>query len=81
MAYFSNSSEGDLFEKECSSCKYGLEACPIALVQMEYNYDACNNKTATDILEALVKNDGTCIMKSTFSKDLKTDTQQSKINF
>jgi hypothetical protein len=60
MAYFSNSSEGVCFEDQCSICKYGQEACPIALVQVLYNYDACNNEIASAILDALVKNDGTC---------------------
>jgi hypothetical protein len=70
MAYFSNSSEGMCFEDQCSRCKYGQEPCPIALVQMEYNYDACNNKTARAILDTLVENDGTCLMFETFKKDL-----------
>lgn len=60
MAYFSNGSEGMCFDDQCSRCKYGQEPCPIALVQMEYNYDACNNTTARKILDTLVKNDGTC---------------------
>ena len=64
MAYFSNGSEGMCFGEECSGCRYGEEPCPIAWVQTEYNYDACNNKTATAILGHLVKNNGTCSMKT-----------------
>ena len=70
MAYFSNSCEGDAFEAQCDKCKFGKEACPIALVQAEYNYEACNNKTARAILDALVKDNGTCTMFSKFKKDL-----------
>jgi hypothetical protein len=61
MAYFANGSEGMVFD--CEDCKYQLEPCPIALVQMEFNYDACNNEVATKILDSLVKNDGTCMMQ------------------
>lgn len=60
MAYFANGSEGMVFD--CEGCKYQSEPCPIALVQMEFNYDAVNNKVATKILDRLVKDDGTCIM-------------------
>ena len=70
MAYFSNGSEGMVFDEQCSRCKYGQEPCPIALVQMEHNYDACNNPTARKILDTLVKDDGTCEMFETFKDDL-----------
>ncbi len=63
MAYFSNSSEGERFDDECAKCKLGEKPCPIALVQSLYNYDAIGNKTATEILDALVKNNGTCEMR------------------
>lgn len=81
MAYFSNGSEGMVFDEECANCKYGQEPCPIALVQYTYNYDACNNEVARSILDDLVKDDGTCVMKKTFRKDFYTDAQQSEINF
>jgi len=81
MAYFSSGTAGTCFDDECEGCKYGKEACPIAFVQFEYNYDACNNKVARSILDELVKDDGTCIMKKTFSKDFKVDSHQSKIEF
>ncbi len=69
MAYFANGEAGECFEEQCAKCKYGEEPCPIALVQMNYNYDACDNKTARAILNGLVKNDGSCIMYEMFSKD------------
>ena len=70
MAYFSNGSEGMCFDDQCARCKYGQDPCPIALVQMEYNYEACNNETARKILDSLVSNDGTCSMFKTFKGDL-----------
>ncbi len=63
MAYFPNGTSGMPFDYQCMDCKYGEKACPVALVQLLYNYDACNNEVATKILDALVKNDGTCEMK------------------
>lgn len=55
MAYFSNSGEGEVFDNECARCPLSDQSCPIALVQMVYNYDACNNDTASNILNVLVK--------------------------
>lgn len=62
MAYFSNGTEGMVFDEQCSRCRYGDGYCPIWSVQKSYNYDACNNKTARAILDELVKQDGTCAM-------------------
>lgn len=71
MAYYSNGSEGDCFSYQCSICKYGNEPCPIALIQMEYNYDQLKDSTGTarKVLNELVANDGTCSMFKTFEKD------------
>ncbi len=55
MAYFSNGTEGMVFDEECSNCRLGTEQCPIAFVQQMFNYDACNNEVATTILNCLVK--------------------------
>ena len=62
MAYFSNGSEGYCFDERCSRCRYGEKPCPIAWVQMDNNYEACNNEIARKILDHLVKQDGTCAM-------------------
>ena len=80
MAYFSNSSDGAVFDEQCSKCKYGQDSCPIANAQFLYNYDACNNKVATDILNTIVNENGICQMRDTFKKDLATDGSiQSKL--
>jgi|APSaa5957512622_1039677.scaffolds.fasta_scaffold221139_1 hypothetical protein len=79
MAYFSNSSDGSCFDAQCGKCKYGQSPCPIALVQMAYNYDACNNDTATKILNDLVKNDGTCEMYKMCEQDFFVDENQLSI--
>lgn len=79
MAYFSNGSEGMVFDDQCQKCKYGDKPCPIALVQMEYNYSAANNEVATKILDTLVKDDGTCTMYDTFKHDFFIDPAQLKL--
>ena len=62
MAYFSNSSDGSLFNEQCSRCRYGDRYCPIESAQSRWNYEACNNHVASAILDELVKQDGTCAM-------------------
>ena len=52
MAYYSNGTEGDIFD--CANCKLKDYPCPIFYVQITYNYDAVNNETATGILNELV---------------------------
>ena len=73
MAYFSNSTEGEVFDAQCEKCKYGQEACPIALAQMNFNYEAVNNQVATSILNTIVNEKGICQMRETFKKDFATD--------
>ena len=79
MAYFSNGSEGMCFDEQCTKCKYGEDPCPIAFAQMNWNYEACNNKTARAILDYLVKNNGECAMFKEFFKDMNIDARQ--LNF
>lgn len=78
MAYFSNGTEGEVFDDQCSKCKFGEGTCPIAFVQQHFNYDACNNQVATDILNCLVNNDGTCMMYRTFEKDFSIEEKESR---
>ena len=79
MAYFSNGTEGMVFDEQCLVCKYGEDACPIAYVQQMFNYDACNNEVATKILDYLVKPDGTCMMFQVFRKDFYVDAKNLKL--
>ena len=76
MAYFSNGTEGMAFDEECGECILFNKACPIALVQSLYNYEAVNNKTASEILNCLVhqNEDGSyegCRMKKILEQELK----------
>ena len=80
MAYFANSTEGDVFYEQCAICKYGEDPCPIHFVQLIYNYDACGNEVATAILDELVKSDGTCTMFETFRRDFHVDAKNLKLD-
>jgi len=79
MAYFSNGTEGMVFDLQCERCKYGKKACPIAYVQIIYNYESCNNKIASNILDKLVQNDGVCTMFNEFKLDFEIDPNQLEL--
>jgi len=81
MAYFANGSEGMCFDEQCCRCKYGEGSCPVYFVQSMYNYDACNNEVATKILDALVKNDGTCQVFEMAKEHFFIETNQTKLDF
>ncbi len=79
MAYFANGTEGMRFDEQCSRCKYGGAPCPIALVQMAYNYDAVKNKIASSILGYLVKDTGKCMMWEMAKADFEIDSEQNRL--
>ena len=84
MAYFSNGSEGECFDEQCGRCKYGQLPCPIALIQMTYNYDQITSKnkgdnTAFQIMDELVKGDGTCTMFEMAKADFEIDPNQMSL--
>lgn len=79
MAYFSNGSEGMVFDDQCGRCKHGQDPCPVAFAQVNWNYDACNNKVARAILDHLVKDDGTCTMYEMCKSDFAIDPNQLKL--
>ena len=83
MAYFSNSSEGDILDQQCSKCKYGQKPCPIAFAQMEYNYDQVKDKTetASKILNTLVSDKTGCLMFVMCKSDFEIDPNQTSIEF
>ncbi len=80
MAYFSNDSECEVFNSQCTNCIYGEVFCPIAFVQIAYNYDAVNNEVATNILDTLVKNNGACSMFESFKHDFEKDKTFEQTN-
>jgi hypothetical protein len=81
MAYFSNGSEGIVFDDQCAKCKFGEYPCPIAFVQIEYNYDQLNDHTGTSrkILDHLVSANGRCAVFEMAKGDFEIDPNQLKL--
>lgn len=81
MAYFSNGSEGMVLDDQCAKCKVGQKPCPIALVQVVYNYDQLNDEsgTATKILDTLIRPDGTCTVWEMAKEDFAIDPNQLQL--
>ncbi len=81
MAYFSNGSEGMVFDDQCAKCKYGQKPCPIAIVQTAFNYDQLKDKsgTAERILGTLVRDNGSCSMWELFQHDFAIDPNQLQL--
>ncbi len=81
MAYFSNGSEGAVFDDQCARCKFGKYPCPIAFVQIDANYDQLKDTTgtATKILNHLVHDDGSCQVFEMAKQDFAIDPNQLEI--
>ena len=64
MAYFPNGCAGEVLDNQCAEC-LPYEPCPIAWVQMEYNYDQCKDgqEKLAALLNCLVDEKGQCKMK------------------
>jgi len=76
MAYFSNGSEGEVFDSQCDRCKYGQGTCPVAAMQACWNYDQIGNDLATLIMDNFVKKDGTCTVFEMAKKDFEINPNQ-----
>lgn len=77
MAYFSNGSEGEVFDAQCDKCKYGMAPCPVAAMQACWNYDQVGNEVARQIMDNFVKQDGTCTVFEMAKKDFEIDPNQT----
>lgn len=42
MAYFSNSTDGDVLDAQCADCPLGNKPCPVLNVQLTFNYKQCD---------------------------------------
>lgn len=78
MAYFSNGSEGTVFDDQCAKCKFGDKPCPIAAIQIQYNYNQLNDKTGTakHIMDELVNDKGECSIWKMAKQDFEIDPNQ-----
>ena len=64
MAYFANGSEGAVLDEQCAEC-LPHDPCPIAWVQLEYNYTQCSagQEKMAELMNCLVDEKGNCRMK------------------
>ncbi len=64
MAYFPNGSSGAILDEQCAEC-LPEDPCPIAFVQIEYNYEQCNagQEKIRELMNILVNEKGECQMK------------------
>jgi hypothetical protein len=62
MAYFSNSSEGDVLESQCRECPLSDVGCPVLNVQTAFNYEQLNpgNEKLRSVISTLVNDSGEC---------------------
>jgi hypothetical protein len=62
MAYFSNGSAGEIFDNQCDECPLGQGPCPIASVQLMYNYDQLSDgqEKLREAMTILVDDEGIC---------------------
>lgn len=58
MAYFANGSEGLVFDYECSNCFAEDKNCPVATIQLTFNYDQCDNENLRHAMNMLVTQKG-----------------------
>lgn len=84
MAYFPNGCAGDHLEIQCDDCVHGMAddiGCPIALIQMEYNYKQSNtgNKDLQAAMTILIDDKGDCVMYKLISKYLPNNTKQQEL--
>lgn len=65
MAYFSNATEGAILDAQCPNCPGGPQ-CPVALVQLIYNYDqvTAGNEKLREAISLLISDDGMCNMRA-----------------
>lgn len=62
MAYFPNSSAGEVLDSQCAQCPLGDGPCPVASVQLLYNYDQLEDgqEKLQSALTTLVDEAGIC---------------------
>lgn len=68
MAYFANGTEGQILDDQCDRCIHGMldsALCPVALVQMTYNYKQLDdgNEDLRTAMQTLINKKGECQMK------------------
>lgn len=56
MGYFSNGSEGDMYEAQyCANCLHDENNdCPVLLAHLLFNYDQCKNEAYAKVLNIFI---------------------------
>lgn len=80
MAYFPNGSSGEVLDMQCCDC-LPYDPCPVAWVQLEYNYEQCKEgqEKMRALLNCLVDEKGKCKMKQ-YVKPRLTETRMKANN-
>lgn len=62
MAYFPNGTSAEILDNQCACCVLGEAACPVAGVQLFYNYDQLRDgqENLRLALRMLVNDEGRC---------------------
>jgi len=82
MAYVANGSDplGDKIDQQCDDCVHGIAddvGCPIAFVQMNYNYK--QEGAVKEILDHFIPQTGECTMYKLISKYIPNNLKQGKL--
>lgn len=89
MAYFPNSTAGEVLDRQCSDCPLGsgwndpsqkqlfddepeMRPCPVAFVQLEYNYTQVDNNDLRRAMNFLISEDGICQVRKEL-QDIRND--------
>lgn len=68
MAYFSNSTDGDVLYQQCENCPLNANPdenhCEVLIVQELFNYDQVRNEKLREAMSILVADDGTCRIRA-----------------
>jgi hypothetical protein len=80
MAYFPNGSAGAVLEAQCADCPLGNGPCPVAGIQMLYNYDQLNDgqENLKDAMSLLVNEKGVCEVRKQILENVTRVSEQDE---
>lgn len=72
MAYFSNSSDGEVLDMQCCRCPLGGGGCPVKGIQMLYNYDQLDDgqEKLREAMDMLVDDQGICQVREQLMENI-----------
>lgn len=86
MAYFSNGTEGEMYEAEyCNNCVHQKPddgGCPVLLLHLLYNYDQCDKtdvgERTESVLDILIPREGVQNCKCNMFHPLESGSKSGK---